>query len=278
MATQLRTMTAAGRPTGVRLRNVALPNEHGAWGFWLEPVLLTLLVAPSAAGALIALGGLVAVFAQHPLSLVLADAARGRAYPRTGMALRVLAVELPIAGALVAGGVLLGGWAALAPLLLTAPLVLAQLGYERRNRGRDLAPELLGAMAMTALAPAILLAGGASAPVAITCWALLVGRNLSAVLYVRARLRLDRGAGSWRAVGGLPALIAAGTAALLAGAAVWMGLAPVVAAVLFAGLFGRAALGLSPLRRPVKKAKVIGISEMVLGALTALVLGLAWTI
>lgn len=276
MATQFRTMTATGRPTGVRLRNVALPNEHGAWGFWLEPVLLTLLVAPSAAGGLIALGGLVAVFAQHPLSLVLADAARGRAYPRTGMAWRVLAAELPVAGALVAGGVLLGGWAALAPLLLAAPLALAQLGYERRNRGRDLVPELLGALAMTALAPAILLAGGASVPVAAACWALLAGRNLSAVLYVRARLRLDRGAGRWRAVGGLPALIAAGATVLLAGAMAWVGVAPMAAAVVFAGLFGRAVLGLSPWRRPAKKARVIGISEMALGALTALVLGLAW--
>lgn len=271
-------MTVAGRPGVVRLRNVVLPNEHGAWGFWLEPVLLTLLVAPSAAGGLVALGGLVAVFAQHPLSLILADAARGRSYPRTGVARRVLAIELLIGGALVTGGVLLSGSiSALAPLLLAVPLVLVQLGYERRNRGRDLLPELLAALAMTALGPVILLLGGAPVSVAISCWALLAGRNLSAVLYVRARLRLDRGNGRWRAAGGWPALIAAGAAALLASAVVWAGAAPAAAAVLFAGLLGRAALGLSPMRRPAN-AKVIGITEMLLGAATALVLGLAWTI
>ena len=33
----------------VRIRSIALPTEHGGWGFTLEPILLGLLVAPSAA-------------------------------------------------------------------------------------------------------------------------------------------------------------------------------------------------------------------------------------
>ncbi|HDL49896.1 MAG TPA: prenyltransferase, partial [Actinobacteria bacterium] len=34
----------------VRLRSVAMPTEHGGWGFTLEPIILGLLVAPSPAG------------------------------------------------------------------------------------------------------------------------------------------------------------------------------------------------------------------------------------
>ena len=33
----------------VRLKAIALPPEHGAWGFLLEPIVLGLLVAPSLA-------------------------------------------------------------------------------------------------------------------------------------------------------------------------------------------------------------------------------------
>ena len=47
-------MSGAGEtirgPGGVRLRTVALPVEHGGWGISLEPVVLGLLVAPSASG------------------------------------------------------------------------------------------------------------------------------------------------------------------------------------------------------------------------------------
>lgn len=264
-------------PSGVRVRSVAVPNEHGTWGFWLEPVVLALLLAPSLAGALIACAGLVAVFAQHPLSLVMADAARGRSYPRTRLARRVLAVEAPMGAALLGGGALLGGFVALVPLALAAPLACLQLTWERRNRGRDLAPELLGAVAISSLAPAIVLAGGASWQVAATCWLLLAGRNLVAVLYVRARLRLDRRALGWRAAGGLPAVAAAGGFALVAGVAALTGTAPVVAAVLFAVLLSRTVLGLSRWRRPAS-AKAVGIGEMAFGAVAALVVGLLWAI
>ena len=44
---EVETMTDAQR---VRLRSIALPTEHGGWGFTLEPILLGLLVAPTWAG------------------------------------------------------------------------------------------------------------------------------------------------------------------------------------------------------------------------------------
>ncbi|MDX2007394.1 MAG: hypothetical protein SFU83_19325 [Meiothermus sp.] len=42
-------MAAQPNNTKVPLRSVALPNEHGGWGFTLEPILLGLLVAPGEA-------------------------------------------------------------------------------------------------------------------------------------------------------------------------------------------------------------------------------------
>src|ERR1044071_4882431 len=67
----------------VSLRPLALPAEHGGWGFLFEPMLLGILVAPSWNGALVGTATLFAFLARHPLKLALHDAMRGRSYPRT---------------------------------------------------------------------------------------------------------------------------------------------------------------------------------------------------
>ena len=53
---------------------MALPAEHGGWGLTLEPGLLGLLMAPSAAGVCVALAALVAFLARTPLKVVVVDA------------------------------------------------------------------------------------------------------------------------------------------------------------------------------------------------------------
>jgi hypothetical protein len=261
-------------PPGVRLRSVALPNEHGVWGFYLESALLGLPLAPSGAGALVALGALAAVVAQHPLSLVLADARRGRAYPRTALARRVLATYALAAAVLVGGGATVGGIAALLPLVLAAPIALVQLRYDRAHRGRELVPELAGAAAMPAIAAGVALAGGAPPGLAALVWLALLARNVPSVLYVRARLRLERGAAGGRAAG-TPAAVGAAVVALAAAAAATAGgVVGASAVIAYGGLLGRAALGLSRWRRPVP-AKTIGITEMVYGGLVVIVLAQA---
>jgi hypothetical protein len=260
-------------PRAVPLRAVALPNEHGAWGFWLEPTLLGLLAAFSGAGVLVALGGLFAMLAQHPLSLVLADTRRGRAYLRTHLARRVFVLYGGIASFALALAAALGSAWLLAPLALAAPLALVQLHFDRFNRGRALVPELCGSLAVASLVAAIVLAAGASPALAAVLWLLLAGRNLPTILYVRARLRLERGAASWREAGGMPALVAALAAFIAAVMAVAGGMLPPIAAVVFGFLLARAALGLSSWRRPAS-AKAIGVREMLFGVAVVLLLGL----
>lgn len=49
------------------LRALALPAEHGGWGFVLEPVVLGLLVCPSRPGGALALAATATFLAHHPL-------------------------------------------------------------------------------------------------------------------------------------------------------------------------------------------------------------------
>jgi hypothetical protein len=87
------------------------------------------------------------------------------------------------------------------------------------------------------------------------------------VLYVRARIRLDRGlpAGPRRVLGGHLAALAAAGGLAAAGVGPWLGVAA------FAVLLARAAWGLSPARRAIRP-QALGFQELAYGALTLVLL------
>ncbi len=259
-------MTAETRSSALRaLRAVALPAEHGGWGFLLEPLLLGLLVAPSWAGASLSLGVFGLYLLRHPLKLALADRRRGRRFARTAAAERFALVYTAVGLAGLGGAAALAGSQALLPLAAAIPLALTLLGYDAANRARDLLPELAAPAALAASAASIALAGGWALPPALALWAILAARAIPSVLYVRARLRLEHG----RPTAIAPALLAhvGGLAAVVLLSL--GGLAPRLAAAALVALLARAALGLSRWRRSAT-AKVIGFREMAYGGLTVL--------
>jgi hypothetical protein len=248
-------------------RNVALPVEHGGWALLGEPLLLGLLVLPSASGAAVSLAVVAAFLLQHPLKLLAADVRRGASYPRTeAAAWTALAYGCAFAGCTAAAFATAAGpfWA---PLLGAAPLAIVQLAHAARGSGRELLPELLGALALSSSAPAVLLAGGASVALAAVLWLLLAGRAGSSVLYIRARLRKDRGRAASSAIPLLVhiALVGASAALAVAGAAPWL------AVLAFALLLARAGFGLSRFH-VVARPRVVGVQELAFGLITCALL------
>ena len=263
-------MHAPARPA-VAWKPIALPAEHGGWGLLAEPLLLGLVLAPSAAGVWLALAALLGFLARHPLRLWFLDRRKAVRYPRTALAERFFV------GYAGLGALLLAGAFALAPspfwpaLVAAAPIGLVALAFDARGRSREALPELSGAIALGASAAAIALAGGASAGMAWGAWALIALRAITSVLYVRARIRLDRG---------LPA----GASTVLAGHAVALAVvgglartawAPWLAACAFLVLLARAAWGLSPRRRCLRP-KVLGFQELGYGLLTLMLLAVGY--
>lgn len=242
---------------------IAVPAEHGGWGLLGEPVVLGLALAPSVSGACLALAAVLAFLARHPLRLVLMDRRRGARYPRSALAARFF---LAFAGAAALALALAFATAQrpfVAALAVAAPFALVTLGYDALGRGREALPEAAGAVALSAAAAAIALAGGQPAAVAFAAAGLLALRALTSVLYVRARIRLDRGlpAGPGRVLAlHAVALLAA---ALLAGA----GAAPWLGAAAFAVLLVRAAFGLRAGRAPIRP-QLLGLQELAHGLLT----------
>lgn len=253
---------------GIRLRTVALPSEHGGWSFCLEPILLGLLVAPSGAGAAVAGAALSLFLARHPFKVAVFDWQRGKTYTRTiasrwFAALYALLAALALAIALKAGGPSL-----FLPLLLALPLASIQFYFDVRNDSRALLPELAGAAAAGSVAASIVIGGGWTPVAALALWAILVARTVPTVIYVRARVRVERGTGRPAArLSNALHVSAVGVAAWLA----FAGVAPRLAVVALAILTARAAIGLSPLRRPARAA-TIGIAEVTFGVAAMLLI------
>lgn len=239
------------------LRPLALPPEHGAWAFLLEPIAVGLLISPSVAGGWIAAGAVAAFLARHPLLLGMRDRRRGKHYPRTAICEGLALGYAALAAAALAAAVVSVGAKPLLPLLAAMPFAAMHFAFDLRHGGRTLAAELAGAIAPAATAAAIMLAAHSSGGVALALWSLLAARAIVSILYVRSTLR-----------GESRELMLAAHAAAVA----------VAAALAFAGIvsFGAVAAMIVLLLRALPKrslsARGVGIRELGYGALTVLLI------
>jgi len=277
--------SAGPRATRGRWRQVLLPSEHGAWAFLAEPVALGLVVAFSATGLLLALATIAAFLARRPLRIAVADRRAGTRHPRTGPAEAALALLALAGAAAFAGALARDPGAALFTLRLAVLPGVAALAFDLGGRSREAAAELSAALALSIVTPGIALAAGWSHAAALGLWLLLVARVVTSIVYVRARLRLEKAAarsgGATGADGGpagVRGALAAHAVALL-GALVLatLGRGPWLGAAAVALLGARAVHGLSP-RRPRWTTTQLGASEIAFGAVTILAIaaGYAW--
>jgi len=232
------------------LRPLALPYEHGAWGFLFEPIVLALLVAPSVSGVCVAIGIVAAFLIRQPLRLAMRDRMQRKRYPRT-RACEAFALGYSVIAAIAFA---FAGFAPLLPLVAVLPLAAIQFTLDYRNRGKTLTAELCGALAAGAAATSIVLAASQPLVLGLTLWALLALRAVPSILYVRSVLR-----GGSRAVMLSAHVVAVLVAALLA----------IPAAVAMAVLLVRASVPAEGLR-----ARDIGMREVGYGALTVALLAL----
>lgn len=250
-------------PAAVPWKPIALPVEHGGWSFLLEPVILGLALAPSSAGSCLAVAALAAFLTRHPLRLVFMDYRKGAHYPRTTHAWRFVFAYAAIAAVALSAALALTPSSFSFALLAAAPLAVIALALDLFGRGREAVAEITGSVALGASATAIVLAGNGAAEVAWMSWLLQSLRAVTAILYVRARLRHERSGDASSTL-----TIAAHVLALVGvmGLAAY-GRAPGLAAVAFLGLLLRAVLGL---KRPAQgiRPQVIGVEEVVWGLAT----------
>ena len=246
-------------------RSIALPVEHGAWGFLFEPLFVGLILAPSLAAPSLALFVVGAFLTRQPLKFLIADWRGKKRLPRTALALKFALIFGGIAGFGLLGTLLFAPMQSLIPFVIVAPIVVYLIIQDAARQSRELLPELLAAFALSSSVAALALAGGFSIMFASVLWALMLARLIPSVLYVRSRLRLEKGK-DFSQFG----VIAAHVLALaIIGAFYYFGLSSLLTVLMAVFLTGRAAFGLSSFRRSMK-AKAIGIREVIYGVLYAL--------
>lgn len=245
-------MSSATAISGVALKPIVIPNEHGGWGFLLEPIVLGLLVAPSWGGVLISIAAIFGFLTRQPLKFAMQDALRGKRYPRTRLCWISAASYASVSVAAIGAAVAIAGWRLLLPFAAVAPLALIALVADARNKSRALVPELAGAIAMTSTAASIAVA--ATRP--WTFVALLVARNVSAIVYVRALFK--RAHAAW------PIMLHAIAIAV----AIPFGWFAIAAMSI---LFVRAVAGLM---RDVPRAQTVGWMEIAFGAVSVVLFAL----
>jgi len=243
-------------PGPVPATAVFLPKEHGSWSLALEPLVLALLLAPSAPGVALATAAFAGFLARRPLKAAFAPefSERRRAAREALVMLSTLAV---------AGGfevLVLGEVAALWPLLLTVPCGLLFAHFDAQGEGRAAAAELAGSAAFALLPATCATLAGWSAAGALALAALALARSLPTVLTIRTFLRQRKGE---PAIAAIPVLAASGALGLVG----WLaarGELPWLAAAGALALFLRTLWLLGPWR-PAWSARRIGSIEAALG-------------
>lgn len=245
---------------------LTLPKEHGSWSLALEPVAFGLLVAPSAAGAALALAAVSGFFLRRPLKLL--RSGKGGSRQRLAAVCLTILLMTGLTGLMLAAahGVPGGLW----PLLPASLAGAVFAWFDGRNEARGGAAEVAGAVTFGILPAAFgALAGwsiGGSLALAVT----MLVRSVPTVLTVRTCLRVLKG----QSFSSTPALMAAGAGILVTVWLAMLGLAPWLA-VFFAVGFALRSFWLL-LWRPRLSARTIGIIEAALGTLMVLLLAFTW--
>jgi hypothetical protein len=175
------------------LRSIALPVEHGGWGFLLEPILLGLILAPSLYGLLFGFAMLALFLVHQPLKVAVKDRIKGHHVPRTIWAEGFVLFYVSLAILLALPALLNGTKAFFVPIAAMLPFILIQTFYDFRNESRAMLPELSGAIALSASVAAIVILGGWELLPALMLYLVLVARAIPAILLVRSFFRKIRG-------------------------------------------------------------------------------------
>jgi len=247
-------------------RSVALPTEHGGWGFTLEPIILGLIAIPSAAGWEIAAAALGVFLARRPMKLLSTDVVRRRWLPRTTRALLFALLYGGFAAAGVGGAMFTAAGAWWSPILVAAPLAGFALYADAHSHNRKLPAELAGSIAMGATVSAIALGGGWGAVPAFGLWLVLAARDIATIVLVRGQVR--RLKGKPVGVGAIYVVQVAVIAGIIL-AASW-DVVPILGAVAIAMV---GVVALVSLNRPPVPARVVGWTQMGVGLMVALLTG-----
>ena len=246
-------------------KSIALPVEHGSWGFLFEPLLAGVLIAPTVGGGFLSIFIIGAFLSRQPLKFVVGDYLQKKNLPRTPVALRWTLYFEAIAAVGFVASLFTATPISFVPLILSAPVVIYLIVQDASRKSREIVPEILGASVLATSVASLSLAAGHNYAFATAMWLIMLSRLIPSVLYVRNRLRLEKKKEYSIAIPVISHVVALVALCVL----YYVGLGSLLTIAVAAFLLVRSTTGLSP-RRKKLTAKQLGVREVIYGAVYAL--------
>ena len=172
------------------LSKVALPKEHGAWGFVLEPLLLSLIVAFTINGMLLAFTTFFMFLTTQPLKII---TTRSASKKFKSVAKVVLFFYLITSITLLLFPLFNTEIYLLIPFFVAVIILLIYKYAEFSNLSRNLFVELLPIFSMTLIATSIVMMDNSFSINPIIFSVLLLSRAVPTVFYINAKVKWVKG-------------------------------------------------------------------------------------
>ena len=249
---------------------VAIPKEHGSWGFVLEPLLLSLFVAFTLEGLLLALATFFLFLSNQPLKIA-ANKSSSKKFKSTGVAVfsfyflvALMLLVLPVTNLKFNELLVFSVALLLMPIYLFAVL---------KKHSRNLFVELLPIFSMTLIGVAIVMIDNSFSFSPIVFGVLLLSRAIPTVIYIVAKVKETKGFD----FSALPTHTLNIGFSLFVIYASLTGLLPSLSILGAILLTARSAIGFSKFSF-AKTIKQIGVMEFIYGSLFVLINGIAFLI
>ncbi len=169
----------------VNIRQIALPIEHGSWGFVLEPLILSLIVAYSFPGLLLAVCTFFMFLSHQPIKILFKN--KPDDYNKK-IAIFFLIIYLLVILVLFVFVLLSVKLQSLIPFGLSLVVMIIYLSNLYNQKNRELINELSAPISISLLVLSILLFKNWQLEYVISFWIILLSRSVQTTFYVHTKL------------------------------------------------------------------------------------------
>ena len=249
-------------------KKVGFPHEHGSWGFFLEPIVLSLIVAYSINGFLLGLAAFSLFLSSQPLSYILKRIPKYLLKSSYVFFFAYLSFSIFILTYL---NFSLNSTARLVPFFAAILLMGIFKLLELKSLNRNLIVELIPQIAVGLMSVSILLVDNWELVPIIGFVAIIFSRSIQTVFYINNKLKFFKGTKPNKALVNLIGLLFLITIIIMT----QFNIVPWISVLAIILLMLRSAIGFFK-KNKLEKVKIIGIKEFIYGFLFVVLISIGY--
>ncbi len=251
------------------IKKVAFPPEHGSWGFVIEPLLLSLLVAYSQIGLMLVIAAFFIFLNHQPVRVLLNKKKRTQFLWKALFFFFFYSFVILISFYIVLTNT---AFQNLLPFDFAVLLMFIFFVLEIMQNGRKLFAEFIAPLAITFIALSVVLINGWNIYSTIAFAVILLGRAIPTVLYVNVKVQFLKG----NKVSKIPFYLAELLLLVIGIYLIFLGLIPKLSLIAMSLLIARAEYGLAKTNLS-ENVKTLGIKEFIFGILYVIIIFIGYS-